>query len=60
MNQYDELLEKLASGELEELEVKNDNFFLFRDAWLRRGDRKQIIGEAAHGGHVIYRYEKES
>lgn len=59
VNKFEELLEQLASGEIAELKVSNDEFFLFRDVWMKREDRTKIVGEAAHGGHVIYRYSKE-
>ncbi|WP_422389735.1 hypothetical protein [Candidatus Enterococcus clewellii] len=59
VNKFEELLEQLASGEIDELKVSNDEFFLFREAWTKREDRTSIVGEATHGGHVTYRYAKE-
>lgn len=59
INEYEGLLEQLASGEIAEFKVSNEDFFLFREEWLKRKDRSCFIGEAAHGGHVIYRYSKE-
>ncbi|MHC5215178.1 hypothetical protein ACYSNR_00815 [Enterococcus sp. LJL128] len=59
INKYDEIMDKLAAGELDEFVVNNNEFFLFREAWLKREDRTNFVGEAAHGGHVTYRYEKE-
>ncbi|WP_330932669.1 hypothetical protein [Enterococcus sp. BWR-S5] len=58
VNKYEELLEQLAAGEIEEIRVPNDEFFVFRDAWLKRADRILFVGEASLGGHVIYRYEQ--
>nr|WP_249274387.1 hypothetical protein [Enterococcus sp. 9E7_DIV0242] len=57
VNKFEEMLEQLAAGEIEEISVQNDEFFIFREAWLKRADRTLFVGEAAHGGHVIYRYE---
>ncbi|WP_321389031.1 hypothetical protein [uncultured Enterococcus sp.] len=59
VNKFEELLEQLASGEIAELKVSNDEFFQFRDVWMKRQDRTNIVGEASHGGHVVYRYRKE-
>lgn len=57
VDKFEEMLEQLAAGEIEEIRVSNDEFFVFRDAWLKRTDRVQFVGEASLGGHVIYRYE---
>lgn len=58
VDKYEELLEQLAAGEIEEINIQNDEFFVFRDAWLKRSDRILFVGEASLGGHVKYRYEK--
>lgn len=58
VDKYEELLEQLAAGEIEEINIQNDEFFVFRDAWLKRSDRILFVGETSLGGHVKYRYEK--
>lgn len=58
MESYDGQLEKLKSGEIEEIYVEKENFILFRDSWLKREDRKYLIGEAGLGGNIIYRYDE--
>lgn len=57
MNNYDEQIEKLVQGEIKEIAVSHDNFMEFRAAWLKREDKKFIVGEAAHHGDVVYRYD---
>lgn len=58
MESYDQQLDKLKSGEIEEIYVPRENFMMFRDIWIKREDRKYFVGEAAHGGNVTYRYDK--
>ncbi|MBP1045462.1 hypothetical protein I6N96_04180 [Enterococcus sp. BWM-S5] len=58
VNKFEEMLEQLAVGEINEISIQNSEFFIFREAWAKRADRVLFVGEAAHGGHVIYRYEK--
>lgn len=54
---YEELIAKLVQGELDKIEVAHDDFMNFREVWLKREDRKYIVGEAAHGGNITYRYD---
>lgn len=57
MNQYDQEIQDLVDGKVDRIEVKHDLVMLFRDAWIKRSDRKYIVGEAHLGGHVTYRYD---
>ncbi|MGM0124154.1 hypothetical protein IGI37_001528 [Enterococcus sp. AZ194] len=56
MESYEKQLEDLKSGTLQEIEVSRENFFLFREAWLNREDRKYFVGEAHLNGAITYRY----
>ncbi|MCM6931210.1 hypothetical protein NE261_05225 [Enterococcus italicus] len=58
MENYDQQLNKLKSGEIKKIYVERDNFMLFRDSWLKREDRKYFVGEATHNGNINYRYDK--
>lgn len=57
METYDIQLEKLKTGEIEKIEVNRENFFLFRNAWVNRADKKYFVGEAHHNGDITYRYD---
>ncbi|KAF1296575.1 hypothetical protein BAU15_14630 [Enterococcus sp. JM4C] len=57
MNDYEKQLEELKAGEIQEIEVTRENFFLFREAWIKREDRKYFVGEAHLNGGVTYRYD---
>lgn len=57
MESYEEQIAKLRSGEIEKIEVRIDNFFLWREAWLKQEDKKYFRGIASHGGDVTYVYD---
>lgn len=57
MNQYEQLIQYLVDGKIDKIEVEHDLVMLFRDAWIKREDRKYVVGEAHLGGHVTYRYD---
>lgn len=57
MNQYEQLIQDLVDGKIDKIEVEHDLVMLFRDAWIKREDRKYVVGEAHHGGNVTYRYD---
>lgn len=57
MESYETQLDKLKAGEIETIEVSREQFFLFREAWLAREDKKYFVGEAHHQGAVTYRYD---
>ncbi len=56
MNKYEELLEKLEKGEIAKLEVPHAEYFMFREAWLKKENRMHFIGEAHLGGNITYHY----
>lgn len=52
---YEEQINALVTGELEELVVEKENFFEFREAWLTHPEKNSLVGEAGLGGKVVYR-----
>ncbi len=52
--EYYQAIIDLVDGSLEELIIEKEDFFTFRDAWLNHPNKKDILGEARHGGRVIY------
>ncbi|MCL5459095.1 hypothetical protein ACLUXD_11105 [Loigolactobacillus coryniformis subsp. coryniformis] len=58
MTDYLTQIKELATGEREQIEVKQADFYAFRRAWLEFPQRKSIVGEAQRGGDVIYHFEK--
>lgn len=58
MNPYEELIEQLVQGEIEDIKVERENVMAFIEVWRKREDRKYIVGEAAHLGNVTYRYNR--
>lgn len=59
VNPYEEQLKKLIAGDLQELMVEQEDFLVFREAWLAHPQRKEIVGEAGLNGRIIYRFLKE-
>lgn len=55
-----DILNKLADGQLNEYRVSNEQFLTFRTILVKRQDFKHFRGIAQHGGDVIYRYIKEA
>ncbi|MGM0215086.1 hypothetical protein [Enterococcus sp. AZ109] len=58
MESYEIQIEKLRNGEIDKIEVTRDNFFLWREAWIKQEDKKYFRGIAAHKGNVTYVYDK--
>lgn len=58
MNPYEELIQQLVDGKIEDIKVERENVMTFIEAWKEREDRKYIVGEAAHLGNVTYRYNR--
>ncbi len=50
------LLDKLASGEVNEITVKKEDFLIFRNVLTKRDDFKHFRGIAQRGGDVVYEY----
>lgn len=60
MNPFAEKLDQLAAGEISSIEVSHAEFFLFREAWVIRPDKKQFRGVAGLKGSVTYYYDSIS
>jgi hypothetical protein len=50
----------LQNGEIEEIIIERDDFFVFREVWINREDRTSFVGEAGLNGKIIYRYEMDA
>lgn len=59
MSDYNELLEQLKQGELNELKIEKEDFLDFREALIHREDFKHFRGVAYHHGITIYTYTEE-
>ncbi|MGB3161417.1 hypothetical protein [Carnobacterium sp.] len=55
--QIEENIEKLISGEKDEILIKKEDFMKFREIWLNHPDKNSIIGKANHFGEVSYYYK---
>lgn len=53
------LLDQLASGEIQELYIKREDFLSFQPTLVKRTDFKHFRGIAKHGGDIIYTYMDE-
>jgi len=56
---YNQLLEKLESGEIEKIEVKPESFMAFQTAYMNFDHRKRVVGSATEGGVITYVYERD-
>ena len=56
---FSDLLEKLSNQELDSLEIQANEMMDFREAWMLREDRKNIVGTAHLGGSVTYHWKEE-
>ena len=59
MSDYNELLEQLKQGELNELKIEKEDFLGFREVLIQREDFKHFRGVAYHHGITIYTYTEE-
>ncbi|WP_108670164.1 hypothetical protein [Peribacillus acanthi] len=57
---YEEILDKLASKELNEYTVSKEDFLTFRFFLVKREDFKHFRGIAQQGGSVKYQYMDEA
>lgn len=57
---FEEKIDALVAGEIEELLIEKDIFFEFREAWLNHPEKNKIYGEAGLGGKVVYRKNIEN
>lgn len=58
MDSYEQQIKDLRERKIETIEVKKENFFLWREAWIKQDDKKYFRGIAAHGGDVTYVYDE--
>ncbi|GCF95425.1 hypothetical protein NRIC_33160 [Enterococcus florum] len=56
-NPYEEKIQQLRNGDISEFTVTRDDFFLFREVWLKQEDRKCFRGIAGHDGVIVYVYD---
>ncbi len=54
-NPFESQVEALLNGQVEEILVEKNDFFLFREIWISHPNKMQIVGEAGLEGKVIYR-----
>ena len=52
---YEDILNKLANGELEEYKIESKNAFAFQQALRNFGRRQDITGVAQRGGSIVYK-----
>ncbi|OJG43154.1 hypothetical protein RV02_GL003074 [Enterococcus gilvus] len=57
MNPFEEKIRQLRAGEIERFEVSREDFFLFREVWLKQEDKKFFRGIAGLKGMIIYVYD---
>lgn len=53
---YQELLDQLREGTLNELEISTEEFMDFQKILMDYQQRKSIVGTAKRGGGVIYHF----
>ncbi|WP_270364390.1 hypothetical protein [Enterococcus malodoratus] len=58
MESYEQQIKDLRDGKIDKIEVKHDNFFLWREAWIKQEDKKFFRGIAGLKGNVTYVYDK--
>ena len=56
-NPFDEKIEQLRKGEIEKIEVTKEDFFMFREAWIKQEDKKYFRGIAGLNGNITYVYD---
>lgn len=57
MNSFEQQIEDLRSGKIDEIQVNRDNFFLWREVWIKQEDKKYFKGIAGHKGKITYVYD---
>lgn len=57
MESYEQQIIDLREGRIDKIEVSRDNFFLWREVWIKQEDKKFFRGIAAHKGNVTYVYD---
>lgn len=57
---YQALLEKLRTNELQEVLIKSSEFMSFQSHLLNYSHKKNIVGKALRGGDILYHYDNGS
>ncbi|WP_178198255.1 hypothetical protein [Ligilactobacillus sp. Marseille-Q7487] len=57
---YQELLEKLRTNEIQDLLIKADEFMTFQPYFMNYSHKKNIVGKALRGGDILYHYDDGS
>ena len=52
MESYEQQIKDLREGKIEKIEVSRENFFLWRDVWIKQEDKKFFRGIAGLKGHI--------
>ena len=53
---YEERLNMLQNGDIEEIVIDKNEFIAFREVLVLREDFKHFSGNAKQGGQVVYTY----
>ena len=56
MNKYEEMLQQLADGEIQNIEIEKEQFYEFRELLIIHPLFKHFRGEAKQSGKVVYTY----
>ena len=56
MKNYEAMLQQLADGEIEKIEIEKEQFYEFREVLIRHPLFKHFRGDAKQNGRVIYTY----
>lgn len=60
MVNYEEILGKLESGEIENITIQKEDFYSFREVLIKHPKFKHFRGDAKQGGTVIYTYLEDA
>ena len=56
MEKYEEMLQQLADGKIEKIEIEKEQFYDFREVLVRHPLFKHFRGEGKQSGRVVYTY----
>ncbi|KOS69670.1 hypothetical protein AEA09_14525 [Lysinibacillus contaminans] len=56
MENYEEMLQQLKEGKIENIEIDKDQFYEFREVLVKHPLFKHYRGDAKQNGKVIYTY----
>lgn len=57
MESYEQQINDLREGKIDKIEVSRENFFLWREAWIKQEDKKFFRGIAGLKGNITYVYD---